>query len=193
MNSNKNNLSKLKFAPLNLSKWKDFEKLFGERGACGGCWCMTWRRKKSDFIKGKGEGNKMEMKKLVLRGKAPGIIAYLESEPIGWCSVAKRDEFPALERSRVLAKVDEKPVWSITCLFVSKPYRKMGVSVKLLKAAAAHTGKCGGKIVEGYPYEIKSNLPDPFVWTGLYAAYKNAGFKEVIRRSKTRPIMRYFI
>jgi GNAT superfamily N-acetyltransferase len=180
----------MNFKPLTAARWKDFEKLFGERGACGGCWCMTWRLPRSEFVRNKGEGNRKKMHGLVKAGNKPGIIAYINDEPFGWCSVAPREEFSVLGRSRILAPVDDKKVWSITCLFIKKEYRKKGLSGIILKEAAQFAFKKGAKIVEGYPYEITNNLPDPFVWTGLLPAYKKAGFKEVLRRSKTRPIVR---
>ena len=181
------------FRPLTPKIWSDFEKLFGERGACGGCWCMTWRLTRRQFKKQKGEGNKRAMKRIVSRGEVPGIIAYNGKEPVGWCSVAPRENFPVLDNSRVLARVDEKEVWSIVCLFISKAFRRKGLSSILLKWAAEYACKRGAKIVEGYPYDLgKQVLPDPFVWTGLAPAYLKAGFREVARRSSKRPIMRFF-
>jgi GNAT superfamily N-acetyltransferase len=186
--------SPLKFHPLTAKQWKDLLNLFGERGACGGCWCMWWRMTRSEFNREKGEGNKKAFKKIVDRGEVPGILAYLGKEPIGWCSVAPREAFSSLERSRILKKVDNKPVWSVVCFFVAKPFRYKGVSVSLLKAATEYVKKQGGKIVEGYPVEPKTDkFPDVFANTGLASAFRQAGFKEVARRSKTRPIMRYFI
>jgi GNAT superfamily N-acetyltransferase len=186
-------MQKFKFHPLTLDRWDDFETLFGERGACGGCWCMTWRLARSQFDRQKGSGNKRTMKKLVTHGPPPGILAYAGKEPVGWCSVAPRQDFPALKRSRVLKPVDDKLVWSITCLFIAKPLRNQGLSARLLKTAVEFAGKSGATIVEGYPYDLTgktSPLPDPFVWTGLISAYQKAGFAEVARRSPTRPIMR---
>jgi len=82
-------------------------------------------------------------------------------------------------------------VWSVSCLFVARPYRRRGVSVLLLKAAASRVRRRGGRIVEGYPVEPRQDkVPDPFVWTGLASAFRRAGFREVARRSKSRPIMR---
>jgi len=82
-------------------------------------------------------------------------------------------------------------VWSTPCFFVSKDYRGSGVSVKLLKAAVEYASQCGAKLVEGYPQDLGGKkLPPPFVWTGLLGTFERAGFKEVMRRSKTRPIMR---
>jgi hypothetical protein len=52
----------------------------------------------------------------------------------------------------------------------------------------------GARIIEGYPVEPKKDeVPDPFVFTGLATAFIQAGFKEVLRRSETRPIMRYTV
>jgi GNAT superfamily N-acetyltransferase len=185
--------AKLEFLPLIPERWRDFESLFGERGACGGCWCMWWRIPRSQFNKQKGEKNKKAMKKLIDGGHVPGIIAYQDGQPIAWLSVAPRESFSVLGGSRILKPVDEKPVWSVICFFVTKTRRRNGVSVKLLKAAIDFVREQGGRIIEGYPIEPKKNQPDAFVWTGLAAAFRKAGFKEVLRRSETRPIMRYEI
>ena len=180
--------------PLTLERWDDFEVLFGERGACGGCWCTFWRQPRSAYEKNKGAGNKRIMLKLVESASPPGIVGYLKDEPVGWCAIAPRENYPALERSRILKPVDDTPVWSISCLFVRKDQRRKGLSVELLRGAVAHVKKSGGKVVEAYPVEPKSdNVPDPFVWHGLASTYLAAGFKECARRSPTRPIMRYKI
>ncbi len=184
----------LKFHPLSPERWNDFEKLFGEKGACGGCWCMWWRLKKKDYDAQKGEGNRKAIKLIVSSGRVPGILAYLEELPVGWCSVAPREEFIRLESSKILKPVDHKSVWSIVCLFVNKAYRRKGVSTRLLTAAVEYVRGRGGKIVEGYAVEPKKEkMPDAFAFHGLAAAYRQAGFNEVARRSETRPIMRYFI
>jgi len=180
----------LRFKPLGTGNWDDLVALFGERGACGGCWCMAWRLAPLEFRKRKGEGNKKALLKLVKTGKPLGVLAYDGDTPIGWCAVAPRESYPRLQGSKVLAPVDDKPVWSVTCLFIAKEHRRQGVSSELIKAAALFAKQEGARIVEGYPYDIASALPDAFVWTGLLPAYLKAGFKEVARRSKHRPIVR---
>ncbi|UCE20093.1 MAG: GNAT family N-acetyltransferase [Gemmatimonadota bacterium] len=187
-------ISDLRYHPVTPEQWKDFEALFGERGACGGCWCMWWRLKRSDFEDQKGDGNKRAMRKIIKAGEIPGLLAYKDGQPIAWCSVAPREEFSVLERSRILKRVDDKPVWSIVCFFVAKPFRRSGVTVKILEAAVQYAKEQGAKIVEGYPVEPRQEkTADVFAYTGLASAFRKAGFKEVARRSETRPIMRYFI
>ncbi len=187
-------LADLRFHPVTTQRWKDFEKLFGARGASGGCWCMWFRLTRAQFEKQKGAGNKRAMKRIVNSGEIPGILAYAGNEPIGWCSVAPRETFSLLQRSRILKPVDDQPVWSIVCFFIARPFRRQGVTVELLKAAIDYVRKQGGKIVEGYAVEPKKTpMPDVFVYHGLAAAYRKAGFEEVARRSPTRPIMRYTI
>ena len=179
------------FHPATPSRWNDLEKLFGERGACGGCWCMFWRLPRKEFDAGKGTANKKALKRIVSAGQEPGVIGYLDKEPIAWCAVAPRDVYIALERSRILKPVDDQSVWSISCLFIKKPYRRQGLSAQSLRAAVAFAASQGAAIIEGYPVEPSmNNTPDPFLWNGTAAAFLAAGFKEVARRSNSRPIMR---
>ena len=154
---------------------------------------MWQRLKRSQYETQKGARNKRAMKRLVEDGHMPGIIAYRDGQPIAWCSVAPREEFLRLERSRVLKAVDEQPVWSVVCFFVAKEHRRSGLSASLLKAAIDFVRERGGRIVEGYPVEPNKRQADAFVWSGLASAFVKAGFKEVERRSETRPIMRYEI
>jgi GNAT superfamily N-acetyltransferase len=182
----------LVFHPVTPDRWTDLESLFGPRGACGGCWCMYWRLTHSEFNQFKGDSNRRFLKSIVDSGEVPGLLAYQAGVPVGWVSVEPRPAFSALERSRILKPVDEQPVWSVVCFFVARGSRRKGVTVALLKAAVEYARQQGAEIVEGYPVEPKdAKVPDPFVYTGLASAFRQAGFKEVLRRSGTRPIMRY--
>lgn len=184
----------LSFHPLEKSRWKDFEKLFGERGACGGCWCMSWRLKRSEFQKQSGDGNKKSMKKLVNTNETIGILAYYDDESIGWCAVAPREQYIRLENSKVLKRIDDKPVWSITCFFIDKKFRRQGISTELIKAVIKFCKSKGVEVIEAYPtVPYADNIPAAFAWTGIPSAFEKAGFVEVERRSRTRPIMRYFL
>ena len=190
MPAKKPRLPAVEVHPLTPDRWDDFAQLFGPRGACGGCWCMTWRLTRSEFNQQKGDGNRDAMKALVDAGETPGLLGYRDGQPVAWVAVAPRENYPALERSRILKPVDDQPVWSVSCLFIAKSCRKQGLSVAMLKAAAEHVRQQGGKIVEGYPVEPTTELPGAFVWTGLASAFLQAGYKEVARRSNQRPIMR---
>ncbi len=176
---------------LTPDRWEDFVSLFGERGACGGCWCMWWRLPRRQFEAQKGDGNREAMRGLVADGVVPGLLAYHEDEAVGWCSVGPRGDFPALARSRILKPVDDLSVWSVVCFFVAKSHRGRGLTTRLLLAAAGYARESGARILEGYPVEPrKSPSPAPFLYTGIASAFLRAGFSEVARRSETRPIMR---
>ena len=181
----------LTFYPLTIERWADFEKLFGANGACGGCWCMWWKLATRDFDRMKGEPNHQTQQGIVASGTVPGVLVHAGNEPVGWCAVEPRGNYPRLARSRVMAPVDDADVWSITCFFVDKGYRRQGLTVHLLRAVANHVKSRGGKILEGYPVEPKGDrMPAAFAYTGLASAFNQAGFVEVARRSATRPIFR---
>jgi len=152
---------------------------------------MHWRLKQSEYDKKKGAGNKRAMKKLIEAGKPPGIIGYFKKEAVAWCCVGPREDFSRLERSRTLKSIDDKPVWSILCLFVSKSFRNTGLSSQVVEAAADYAFSKGATIVEGYPYVTgNKKWADPFVFTGLASSFKKAGFEVVAKPSKSRLIVR---
>ena len=181
---------KTSIQPLTSKRWADFQKLFGKRGACAGCWCMFWLLPGKKWNAQKGEGNRKAMQKIVKSDRPPGLLVYVNGEPAGWCALGPREGYVRLTTSRVLKPVDEQPVWSVTCFFVAREFRRQGLTVALLKAAAKFARKRGARILEGYPIEPKQEQPDVFVYTGLASAYRRAGFEEVARRSPTRPIFR---
>ena len=184
----------LRFAPLTPDCWPALEKLFGPRGACGGCWCMYWRLPRQTFIGQKGEINRMALRQLVEDNVPTGVLAFSDEIPAGWCAIAPREQLITLTRSRILKPIDDAKVWSINCFFVQKQFRKLGISIELIKAALSFAKDQGAKIIEAYPYDLASHLlPDAFVYTGLASAFKQAGFQEVARRSPTRPIVRYYL
>lgn len=186
--------SKFTFHPLTPNRWKDFENLFGEKGACAGCWCTYWILKRSEYDKQrKGDGTKKFFKKIVNSGAPPGILAYDGDNSVGWCAIQPRENYPVLQNSRILKLVDDKPVWSIVCFYIQSKYRKKGLTTELIKEAVKFAKSKGAKIVEGYPVEPKKETAPVFIYTGVASSFLKAGFKEVVRRSETRPIMRKHI
>lgn len=182
---------KLAIKPLTPARWKDFEALFGPRGACAGCWCQWNRLPSKEFSAVRGPGAKRLMKRLVDAGEPTGLLAYEGKRAVGWAALAPREAYRRLETSRVLKPVDERPVWSVPCFFTAKEARGRGVTPALLRAAAAHAKKKGASMLEGYPIDTRGKkVPAAFAWWGLKGAFEKAGFTEAGRRSKTRPIMR---
>ena len=184
----------LTFQRLTPATWDDFEELFGPKGACGGCWCMWWRLSKRKFDMQQGEENRKAMKALVEEGTVPGIIAYYRDKPVGWCSVAPREQYPRLERSRLFKRIDATPVWSIVCFFVAKEYRRMGISMQLLTAAIDFAHVNGGETIEAYPVvPAKEAIPDLYGYHGVLSMFLKVGFYEVTVPSETRRLVRYEI
>ena len=152
---------------------------------------MHFRLLKPDYERGKGEGNRRALRRLVASGTPPGVLAYRGRTPVGWCAVAPRASYPRLARSRAMRAPDDRPVWSVVCLFVAREHRRQGVSVALLRGAAAFAAAQGAEVVEGYPVDPRSGaMPDVFAWTGTATAFAAAGFVEVARALPGRPIMR---
>jgi GNAT superfamily N-acetyltransferase len=176
--------------PLTPDRWADFVKLFGKKGACAGCWCMWWRLPRAQWREQRGAGNKRAIHGIVKAGPPPGLLAYVDGQPAGWCALAPRGVYPGLAKSRVLRPVDDRPVWSITCFFVARPFRRCGLTVRLLRAAGRFARQHGAQVLEGYPTDTTRVQPAVFVYTGLASAFRKAGFVEVARRSATRPIFR---
>lgn len=187
--------SYITFEPLSKNNWDEFVTLFGERGACGNCWCQAYRLPKTEFDAGKkNDGNKMKMKDLVWNNRPTGILAFYEGKAIAWCALAPREDFIRLERSRVHKRIDNKPVWSIICFFIKKKFRMMGVSSIMLKAVIEHARRNNISVLEAYPLiPTSGKLPDAFAWIGLYTTFKKAGFRIADHSSKNRPLVRYYI
>jgi GNAT superfamily N-acetyltransferase len=186
-------LKALVIRPLTPGRWNDFTALFGDNGACGGCWCMFWRAPRPAYRAGTqegGAGNRAAFKKLVKAGPPPGLLAYEGKAAVGWIALAPRERYERLKGSRILKPVDAQPVWSAPCFFVAKSHRRRGVTVALLKAATDYAKSQGAQILEGYPVDPAKKQPDAFMFTGLAGAFKKAGFKEAARRSPARPVMR---
>ncbi len=175
--------------PLTSDRWPDLEQLFGPRGGTSGCWCMWWRLTQSKWDSQRGEQNRKAFKAIVEGGETPGILAYSGGRPVGWCAIAPREVYPRLERSPTLARVDDKPVWSVTCFYIARSWRGKGVSEVLLKAAVAYARSRGARLVEGYPIDPPQGKRT-YTWTGVASTFSKTGFVEVARRSKLRPIMR---
>ena len=155
---------------------------------------MWWRLPRSEFEKSHGAGNRRQMKRIVDSGIIPGLLAYRDGKPIGWCSVAPREQFGVLERSRVLKRLDDQPVWSLVCFYIHKDYRGQGVGEKLIRGAVKYVKSRGGRIIEAYPTLPRGRTLAPVSsFVGLPRVFKKVGFVECKQPSASRVIMRYYI
>jgi GNAT superfamily N-acetyltransferase len=178
---------KLKFRPLTPNLWPALADLFGENGACSGCWCMYWRIGNA-YRKRPRETNKAAFHEVVKRGPPPGLLAFHGDLAVGWCQLTPRDALPWLDRAWRLRRVDDVPVWSISCFYIRKGYRNQGVTSALIAAALKTAKSAGAPALEAYP--LDGDLTPSASGTGYASTFARAGFSIVGRRTPPRPIMR---
>jgi GNAT superfamily N-acetyltransferase len=176
--------------PVTPERWGDLAELAGERGFTSGCWCMWWRVTSKEFDERHGTGLRGDLHRLVDEGPEPGLLAYVDGVPAGWVAVAPRDEYPRLDRSPKLRRLDDRPVWSITCFTIDRRHRRRGVAAVLLDAAVDFAQERGAEVVEAYPIDTAgAKRSSAELYTGTLAMFERAGFEEVARRGG-RPIVR---
>jgi GNAT superfamily N-acetyltransferase len=180
----------LEVYPVTPERWGDLAELAGERGFTSGCWCMWWRVTSKEFDERHGAGLRRDFQRLVDAGPEPGLLAYVDGVPAGWVAIAPRDEYPRLDRSPKLRRLDDLPVWSITCFTIDRRHRRRGVAAALLDAAVAFARERGAEVVEAYPIDTAGGKRSSAeLYTGTLAMFERAGFEEVARRGG-RPIVR---
>jgi len=193
-------MTDLEVRPLTTGRMRDLALLFGQGGDPKFCWCSWFRLRNVDFQSATAASNRTVLESAVKTtaadGRAPGLVAYRDGEPIGWVSLGPRDDYERLQHSKVLAPIDNKPVWSIVCFVVSKKARKQGVARALLNAAMDYAGEHGATLLEGYPVETDGQrVPAAHAYKGTVGMFEGAGFKVVERRQANsttapRPIVR---
>lgn len=180
--------------PVSADSWDDFEALFGASGGYSGCWCMWWRLKSSEFEHNGNQGNKAAMQAIVADNQIPGLLAYLDREPVGWISLGPRSEFGRVGRSPLFKAVDDTPVWSIVCFFIHRAHRRQGVARALLDGAIDYARTQGAPVLEAYPVDVdaanESQRADANLFTGTTDLFARAGFAVVQRTTPARPMMR---
>lgn len=180
----------LTFSILSENTWNDLQELFGEKGACGGCWCMTPRLSSAEYNKNKGDKNKKLFLQLIKRCEPLGVLAYYDKKPIAWCSVSPKSTLKQMKNSRIMDLTPDEDTWSIVCLFIKKEFRMKQISSVIIKQAVDYAFRNGAKTVEAYPVISKNDkMPDVFAWTGIWKSYAKAGFKKVKQVSETKLIM----
>ena len=179
---------KLKIRPLTPDLWPHLEDLFGEKGACNGCWCM-YCRIGAEYRKRPADKNKAAFRAVVKRGPPPGLLAFDGDRAVAWCQLTPRDELPALDRSWRLKRVDQLPVWALSCFYIRIGYRRQGVMRALIAEALKVARRAKAPALEAYPFDAA--VSPSASSTGYATTFARAGFKEVARRDTPRPIMRH--
>ncbi len=183
------------FREVSAELWADFEKLFGDNGACGGCWCQWWRMPKGGKLwdETKGAKAKRMMKKLFMSNQITGLLIYDGDQPVGWCSYGPRTIYPRLNRTRAYVRDDIDGVWSINCFFIDRHYRRRGLARLMLQTALKFIRKKKVKIVEAYPVTLTKEgkqLPPAFSYTGPLKIFTDEGFDIIQQLSPSRPLVR---
>ena len=140
------------------------------------CWCLSHRidsRTNRDLV---GPARGEYVRRLCGRNVAPGVLAYQDSDVVGWAAVAPRSELP-FARSVKFPQVDDLPVWSVWCLRVRPGHRGRGVSYALLEGAVAYARSQGAPAIEGYPVDNDGRKVDlTMAYVGTRAIFERCGF-----------------
>jgi GNAT superfamily N-acetyltransferase len=176
------------FHPVTQARLPDLVRFSERHGKFRYCSCMRWRLVSADYKRSTKESRAAALNDLVRQDMPVGVLAYQDGEPVGWCSVAPRETYAALERFRALPRLDNAPMWSVVCFFVDSSVRRSGMTLGLLRAALEYAVSQGATIVEGYPVEPGPRL---YTYMGSPATYLRAGFRDVTPPGQARLVMRY--
>jgi GNAT superfamily N-acetyltransferase len=190
----------LDIQPLTPDRLPDLAALFGQGGDPKWCWCAFFRIRQVDFATATAHSNRAVLEGAVestaAEGRAPGLIAYRDGQPVGWVSLGPREDYARLQHSRVLAPIDDRPVWSIVCFVVARRARKQGIANALLDAAVAYAAEHGATLLEAYPADTHGErIPSASAYRGTMSMFERAGFgvaatRRANRASPARPIVR---
>ena len=188
--------------PATSHAWGDIEAIFSRRGNDRSCWCQVFVQS-NDAATSTVSPNKRDAlhAEITHAAVAPGLIAYVDEQPVGWTRVGRRATFPGVLGNRALARVltddgaaGDDRVWWVTCFKVDSRHRRGGVGVALLRAAVEYAREHGATTVEGHPVDVDSlkatRVSGSAIYTGTLAMFAAVGFTEVARTYPTRPVMR---
>ena len=138
--------------PLTEERFADLVPLFEEGGDPKWCWCQWFRTPAMDWTNSSRAQKREELRASAAGpGPAPGLVGYRDGNVVGWISLGPRESYARLTRARLLAPVDDRPVWSIVCFVVSRRARGSGVGHALLRAGIDYAQDHGAMTLEAYP------------------------------------------
>jgi GNAT superfamily N-acetyltransferase len=176
--------------------WHDVQTVFGTRGDPSSCWCQYFKMDNAEWKTASRATCEPLLKQQVqVLDPAPGVIAYLNGEPVGWSAIEPRPKYRRLDRMRVLAGSPEQPddesVWAVTCFVVRVGFRKQGIGRALLAGAVDHARRGGARVVEGYPVDpaLREKVSSAELYHGSVSLFAANGFREVSRPTPDRAVM----
>jgi GNAT superfamily N-acetyltransferase len=175
-------LSRIRFIEVTRETRADFESLFEQPGAPKYCWCMAWRHSSREHVQ--NDEKKRLMMALIGKDAPVGILAELDGNMVGWCSVAPRATYRKLSRQQ---DDSETGIWSIVCFYVPRAMRGGGLASVLLDAAIGHAFAKGARIVEAYPVD---EAAPSYRFMGFRDMFTTRGFREVGTAGTRRHVMR---
>ncbi len=189
--------------PSTADRWSDLVRVFGRRGEDPSwCWCRLFlgSATSDSATAGPRPDNRDALRQEVIHAAVPpGLLAYVEDQPVGWTRVGPRSGFPRVSGNRALARVltEDSGVWWVTCFAVDSRHRRSGVGSALLKAAVEFAREHGATAVVGHPVDVAAlsaaRVGGSAVFTGTMAMFSAAGFCEVARTHPSRPVMRLLV
>ncbi|MDQ0725074.1 GNAT family N-acetyltransferase [Microbacterium sp. W4I20] len=140
------------------------------------CFCLSYRIGNKENLSLKGPDRAAKVRELCHQDPPPGVIAYLDGEPVGWAAVHPRSE-TSFARNRLIPRVDDLDVWSLWCVRVRPGFRKQGISHALIEGAVAYAKKRGAPAIEGYPVDNKGEKVNlTMAYVGTRRLFEDAGF-----------------
>lgn len=169
----------LRIEPLAESRMEDFAAVANPNHRQKHCWCLSHRLSAQEIRERGGEDRYEAMCSLAREKIAPGVIAYLGDQPVGWCSISPRAQIPKLENSKLIRPVDDLRVWSIICMVVRGGYRRRGVNRQMVLGVLEYAKSLGAPAVEAYPVDPEGRMDLTMAFVGTRKMFEEAGFEVV--------------
>ncbi|CAN7480185.1 GNAT family N-acetyltransferase [Knoellia sp. LjRoot47] len=168
--------------PVTPDRFEDFADVINRNRRPTHCWCLSHRLTAAEIVELGGDcedQRERAMRALCEREHPPGVVTYLDGEPVGWCNIGPRSEITRLNRSTLMLPTDDLPVWSIVCVVVRSGFRRRGVSHELIEGAVAWAASRGAPAVESHPVDPKGRMDLTMAFVGTRAMFERAGFEVV--------------
>jgi GNAT superfamily N-acetyltransferase len=163
--------------PLSVDTWQALVELLSAGGDSKWCWCQYWRKPGSNWSNTTAEDNRADLRALVDREPAPGLVALRDGKAAGWVGLGPREDFRRLARSRTIPQLPGDGVWVVNCFVVARTARRAGIASALLDAAVAYAREHGARTLEGYPVQTGGGrISSASVYTGTAGMFERAGF-----------------